>query len=110
MIIETQNTPDKNILNFFPPMQLVSSGRAEFVDTKSIRKSPLAEKIFDIEGIESLFITSELISVTKKENASWENLKPQILAEIMEHITLGEATIISSENTNEEVEETISKI
>ena len=58
MIIETQNTPDINVMNFFPPEKLLKSGSAEFVDAKSLRKSPLAEKIFDLGGIVSVFITS----------------------------------------------------
>ena len=48
MIIEIQETPDANVVNFFPQEALLREGRAEFVDAKSIRKSPLAEKIFDL--------------------------------------------------------------
>lgn len=102
MLIETQATPDTNVINFFPPVKLLSSGKAEFTDSKSLRKSPLAEKIFDIGGIKSVFMTSELISVTKDDNASWDELKPQILAEIMEHISLGEDTITNPESPLEE--------
>ncbi len=96
MIIETQPTPDKNVLNFFPPQPVLKAGRAEFVDAKSLRKSPLAEHIFDLGGIVSLFITAEMISVTKEDTASWEELKPQILAEIMDHLSTGEETITAS--------------
>ena len=96
MIIETQHTPDADVINFFPPEKLLKSGSAEFVDAKSLRKSPLAEKIFDLGGIVSLFITAEMISVTKEETASWEELKPQILAELMDHLSTGEETITTS--------------
>ena len=63
MLIETQETPDRNVLNFFPPARILKSGTAEFVDAKSLRKSPLAEQIFDLGGIKSLFMTAEMISV-----------------------------------------------
>lgn len=98
MLIETQQTADKDVLNFFPPIKLLQAGKAEFINAKSLRKSPLAEKIFDIGGIKSIFMTDELISVTKEENQSWDELKPQILAEIMDHISLGEETIISGQD------------
>ena len=62
MLIETQETPDRNVLNFFPPVRILKSGTAEFVDAKSLRKSPLAEQIFDLGGIKSLFMTAEMIS------------------------------------------------
>lgn len=109
MIIETQNTPDNNVMNFFPSEKILKSGSAEFVDAKSLRKSPLAEKIFDIGNIISIFITSDMISVTKEEKADWNILKPQIMAEIMEHFSLGEEVIIPA-NTCENDEETIKQI
>lgn len=93
MLIETQNTPDINVINFFPPEKLLKNNRAEFIDSKSIRRSPLAEHLFDIGGIVSVFITPEMISVTKEDAADWNDLKPQILAEIMDFIASGEAII-----------------
>ena len=46
--------------------------------------------IFDLGGIASLFVTSEMISVTKKDGASWDELKPLIMAEIMDYLSMGE--------------------
>ena len=106
MIIETQNTPDPNVINFFPPTPVLKSGKAEFADAKSLRKSPLAEHIFDIGGIASIFITSELISVTKETSFSWDNLKPQILAEIMDYLATGAEAVIPQTDapvTNDEI-------
>lgn len=104
MVIEIQETSDNNVINFFPPEPLLKQGSAEFVDSKSIRKSPLAEKIFDINGIASLFITPDMISVTKQENAAWEEMKPLILAEIMDYLSTGEDIIPSSlSSSNDEV-------
>lgn len=93
MMIEIQETPDPLVINFFPPKTLIKQGTAEFVDTKSVRKSPLAEHIFDIEGIVSLFITPEMISITKSNEADWDMLKPQIMAEIMDYLSTGEEVI-----------------
>ena len=103
MIIETQTTPDKNVINFFPPTSLIKSGHAEFADAKSIRKSPLAEELFDIEGIVSVFITSELISVTKQDNTEWSILKPQIMATIMDYISTGEEIIVPQTTSKNDI-------
>ncbi len=103
MIIEIQNTPDINVMNFFPPEKLLKSGTAEFVDAKSLRKSPLAEKIFDLGSIASVFITSDMLSVTKETEAQWDDLKPQILAEIMDYLSTGEDIVIpTSDNSAED--------
>lgn len=103
MIIEIQTTPDDNVINFFPPTPILKSGKAEFADAKSLRKSPLAEHIFDIGGINSVFITSELISITKDASADWNILKPQIMAEIMDHISTGEETIVEQTTDTDNV-------
>lgn len=107
MIIETQKTADTEVMNFFPPVKLLKSGHAEFIDSKSIRRSPLAEKLFDLGGIKSIFMTEELISVTKNPDADWDDLKPQILAEIMDHISLGEETIVNTEDVGSQEKDNI---
>ncbi len=100
MIIEIQETPDPSVINFFPPQPLLRQGTAEFVDAKSIRRSPLAEQIFDLGGIVSLFITADMISVTKTPEASWNELKPLIMAEIMDYLSTGEE-IVPATTTDE---------
>lgn len=100
MMIEIQETPDVNVINFFPPQPLLKQGSAEFVDAKSIRKSPLAEHIFDIGGITSLFITADMISVTKQNDTSWDDIKPIIMAEIMDYLSTGEEIITSTPNSD----------
>ncbi len=103
MIIEIQETPYINVINFFPTTPLLREGSAEFVDAKSIRRSPLAEQIFDLGGIKSLFITAEMISITKNDNASWEILKPQIMAEIMDYLATGEEAVTPNNVENDTV-------
>lgn len=110
MLIETQNTPDPEVINFFPPVKILKSGRAEFADAKSMRKSPLAEKLFDLGGVQSVFMTEEMISVTKEAGASWNDLKPLVLAEIMDHLSLGEETLIEQADTAPGQDEIIGQI
>ncbi len=109
MLIETQNTPDSNVINFFPEEKVMRAGSAEFIDAKSLRKSPLAEAIFDLGGIKSVFLTADMISVTKEDNATWDDLKPQILAEIMDFFATGEQAVVEK-STNRSQEEIIKEI
>lgn len=110
MIIETSATPDANVLNFFPPLPILKTGKAEFADAKSIRKSPLAEQLFDLGGIASVFITSDMISVTKTETASWDQLKPQILAEIMDYLSTGAEAVVEPSAPCADEENTVAQI
>ncbi len=108
MFIQTQNTPDANVMNFFPDKKLMKNSQAEFVDAKTLRKSPLAENIFDLGGVESIFISPEMLSVTKTSEASWDDLKPLILAEIMDFLATGAEIVLEDENGSDE--EIIAKI
>jgi len=93
MRIETQLAANGSIMHFITEDKLPISGAVEFDDAKSLRKSPLAESLFDLGGIESILITPDFISVTKNASAGWEDLKPQILAEIIDYLASGQEII-----------------
>lgn len=99
-MIEIQQTSDENTINFFPPKDFLKGGNVEFVTAKSLRRSPLAEAIFDLGGITQILLTSDMISVTKNEASDWKNLRPLILAEIMDYITSGQPPVVVKEEKN----------
>lgn len=101
MNIDIQKTPDKNVVNFFPDQPLLNNGRSEFFDRKSLRKSPLAEQIFDLGNITSLFITPDMLSVTKTDDGDWKNLEPLIMAEIMDYLSLETPQEADSNDTSD---------
>ncbi|MDD4555891.1 MAG: NifU family protein [Alphaproteobacteria bacterium] len=111
MIIETQLV-EENVMNFFSPAKLTNGETIEAIDAKSIRKSPLAETLFDIGGINTILITPEMISITKEPTTSWEEIKAIILSEIMEYIATQKPTTFqetsSDENTIKQIQGLIS--
>lgn len=100
MIIETSATADPNTFNFYTPDPLLPNEKVEFIDLKSIRKSPLAESIFDLGGISFITIHHDLVSITKDPLATWEELKPQIMATIMDFLTSGQPVLSQEETTD----------
>ena len=103
MRIETQLAADNNIMHFFAESGFPVKGSVEFSDAKSLRRSPLAENIFDLGGVTSVVITPDCLSVTKEEGVLWDDLKPQVLAEIMDFLSRGEAPVREGEETAEDV-------
>lgn len=103
MRIETQLAADNNIMHFFAESGFPVKGSVEFSDAKSLCRSPLAENIFDLGGVTSVLITPDCLSVTKEEGALWDDLKPQVLAEIMDFLSRGEAPVREGEETAEDV-------
>ena len=60
------------------------------MDFSSIRFthiSPLARKLFQIEGVIRVFYGKDFISVTKKDELDWNIVKPEVLGVITDHFT-----------------------
>ena len=54
-------------------------------------QSPLAKKLFQIDGVNNVFFGSDFVTVTKSEDYTWNVIKPDVFASIMDHFTSGKA-------------------
>ncbi|MDC3067910.1 NifU family protein [Paracoccaceae bacterium] len=90
MFIQTEETPNPATLKFLPGQTVLGTGTANFSEGDKIESSPLAKKLFGVEGVVGVFLGSDFITVTKKENFLWEHIKPAILGTIMEFLQSGE--------------------
>ena len=90
MFIQTESTPNPATIKFIPGLDVMPSGVAEFMDANSAAKSPLAERIFQIDGVQSVFFGSDFVSVTKKDSIEWSMLKAPVLGAVMQHFSMGE--------------------
>ena len=67
---------------------VLDGGTLEFVNRETARRSPLAERLFDVPGVTGVFYGSDFVTVTK-DDSDWQHLKPAILGAIMEHYMSG---------------------
>ena len=104
MFIQTEQTPNPATLKFLPGEPVLEEGTADFPSVEAASRSPLAERLFSIEGVASVFLGNDFISVTKAEDREWQVLKPSILGAIMEHYATGQPTILADEGTTTEGE------
>ena len=88
MFIQTEATPNPATLKFIPGRPVLDHGTLEFLDPETSKASPLAARLFEIEGVRGVFFGTDFISVTKGEG-EWQHLKPAILGVIMEHYLSG---------------------
>ena len=95
MFIQTEPTPNPATLKFLPGRPVLASGTLDMRDKAAAAQSPLAERLFDINGVSGVFFGSDFISVTKTEG-EWQQLKPAILGAIMEHF-MSDAPVLRSE-------------
>jgi Fe-S cluster biogenesis protein NfuA len=79
----------------------MESGTANFTTAESAHRSPLAERVFGIDGVTGVFLGSDFVTVTKDADQEWHVLKPAILGVIMEHFTAGRPVINSEADAAE---------
>ena len=104
MFIQTEETPNPATLKFLPGQTVLGGGTANFSSGDSTESSPLAKKLFAVEGVVGVFLGSDFITITKKEDFLWEHIKPALLGTIMDFLQSGEE--ILSKDTEESIHET----
>jgi hypothetical protein len=97
MFIQTQPTPNPSSLMFLPGRQVMESGSYEFANARSAMVSPLAKKLFLVDGVTGVFFGSDFVTVTKNDDYNWPVLKPDIFAAIMDFFTSGEPLFTDKE-------------
>ena len=90
MFIQTESTPNPATLKFLPGQTVLEAGTADFPSPDASATSPLATRIFAVEGVTGVFFGMDFITVTKAEGQEWAHLKPAILGAIMEHFQSGQ--------------------
>ncbi len=99
MFIQTEATPNPATMKFIPGRQVLEHGTREFKDRASAQAgSPLAARLFEIEGVDGVFLAYDFISVSKCDG-DWQHLKPAVLGAIMEHYMSG-APVVQEESAN----------
>jgi NFU1 iron-sulfur cluster scaffold homolog, mitochondrial len=93
MFIQTQTTPNPATLKFLPGQDVSSETAYEFVSLEEASASPLAAALFGLNGVRTVFLGSDFVSITKTDEADWAHLKPQALAAIMDHFVSGAPVI-----------------
>src|SRR5258708_30715143 len=104
MFIQTEATPNPATLKFIPGRAVLDSGTMEFVNREAAARSPLAEKLFGVPGVTSVFYGSDFVTVTK-DDSDWQHLKPAILGAIMEYYMSGAPLLADGSAASDEIQD-----
>ncbi|TCT11968.1 Fe-S cluster biogenesis protein NfuA [Tepidamorphus gemmatus] len=88
MFIQTEATPNPATLKFIPGKVVLPGDTLDIRSREEAAVSPLAERLFEIDGVAGVFFGADFIAVTK-DAGEWQHLKPAILGAIMEHYLAG---------------------
>ncbi len=102
MFIQTEETPNPATLKFLPGNEVAGATTADFPDPTAAGRSPLAERLFAIDGITGVFLGADFVTVTKAEDKEWYLLKPAVLGVLREHFTAGRPVLLDDASGPEE--------
>lgn len=95
MFIQTEATPNPATLKFLPGKPVLPGGTRDYLNVEAAAESPLAQKLFSVDGVAAVFLGQDFITVTKTE-AEWQHLKPAILGLIMDHYLSGAPVLLNA--------------
>ena len=114
MFVQTETTPNPNSLKFLPGKKVSNRGSYE-ITNKSDLKNELVRNILSVNGVEGIFLGEDFISVNKKDQIKWNEIKHIVISLINDFYADGKEFVID-ENIKEdnlslnEIEEKIVKI
>lgn len=87
MLIETEATPNPATVKFLPGRIVMDAGTRDFATPEEAEASPLATALFDLGDVTGVFFGRDFVSVTAAPGVNWSELKPDVLALLMDHFT-----------------------
>ncbi|HEY0674266.1 MAG TPA: NifU N-terminal domain-containing protein [Longimicrobiales bacterium] len=77
--VRFQPTPNPNAGKFIVSRKVVEgTSSRSFYSADDASDHPLAAALFELEGVASVFMVDDFVTVTKTPAADWESLIPQV--------------------------------
>ena len=113
MFVQTQITPNPNSLKFLPGKSVSNNGSVE-ITNKDQSDNELVRNLFAINGVESIFLGKDFISINKYDHIEWEEIKHIAISLINDFYKSGANSVFDEKldgklNDLEEIEEKIVK-
>ena len=114
MFVQTEITPNPNSLKFLPSKIVSNNGSLE-INNKNETNNDLLKDLLSVDGVESIFLGKDFISINKYDDTPWDDIKHIIISLINDYYSTGKEFVINKslneENKNlSEIEEKIIKI
>jgi len=96
MFIQTEVTPNPNSLKFLPGKNVSNIGSFE-VTKKEDTDSELVRNLLSINGVTGVFLGADFLSINKREDIIWEDIKNIVISLINEFYAKGKEFVIANE-------------
>lgn len=83
--VTPEPTPNPNALKFTLDRPSTDRRNETFRAGSDPEASPLGAAVFGVDGVMSVFITANFVSVTKEPSADWDLVAPAVVEAIKAH-------------------------
>lgn len=102
MFVQTEITPNPNSLKFLPGKN-VSPNESFEITKKNDTNNELARNLLSINGVESIFLGKDFISINKYDDVEWEEIKHIVISLINDFYSSGRDSVFEK-NLDENLE------
>ena len=99
-VITVQETNHPAILKFEANQPLVQEGNYEYKNIDDASGSPLAQQLFYLPFIKTVYISGNFIALERFDIVKWEDVKDEVAQQLVEYLNSGAPVV------NEEVRKT----
>ena len=85
MQVQPEPTPNPNAIKFTLDQPSTGGGAETFKEGSDPSASPLGAAIFALGDVTNVFATANFVSVTKGDDADWNDLGPKVIEAIEAH-------------------------
>lgn len=91
--IEISNTSSPKIVKFIVNSFLTQSSSYEFNNVEETKPSPLAQQLFYLPFVKTVFISQNFIAIEKYDIVEWEDVQHEVADSILEYLNTGNPVI-----------------
>ncbi len=97
--ITVVETNDPTILKFDTNHFITKNTSYEFKNIDEAKNSPLAQQLFYLPFIKTIYISSNFIALERFDIVEWNDVKDEVAQQLVEYLNAGEPVVIKEENT-----------
>ena len=93
MFIQTKPGDTATELEFFPTEKVHENGPLAVAREEAAKISPLAARLYEIEGVAAVTLTADSIVIVKTDVRDWTSLRTEIFSAIVAHFNSGDPAV-----------------
>ncbi len=98
LTVVTTNNPA--IMKFETNHQLVKVRNYEFKNIDEAKNSPLAQQLFYLPFIKTVYISGNFIALERFDIVKWDDVKDEVAQQLVEYLNAGEPVVVEEKTTD----------